>query len=195
MTRRRPTVLLVMGLVGLGLGMAYLTWLIVAQQGVLLDLFNAGLPDPQAVQSLKQKNLASPVAVYATVVSFFLELVLTLMLLWTASGLLNMRPSSRWAAVFYGIFMIPVGVFNVILAMFILASPAHPVDLLAVLARGIIVLYAIVLWGTMFLPPVLAAYAGDFALLESADDAFEEEPEPEPMAPPRRGRPRQENRE
>jgi hypothetical protein len=193
MTRRRPTVLLVMGLVGLGLGMAYLTWLVVAQQSILFDLFTGGLGDPVAVSSLARKNLASPVAVYATVVSFFLELVLTLILLWTASGMINMRPSSRWAAVFYGIFMIPVGVFNVILAMFILATPAHPVDLLAVLARGIIVLYAIVLWGTMFLPPVVAAYAGDFALPETADDAYEDEAEPEPAAPRRRGRHRYED--
>jgi hypothetical protein len=184
MTRRRPAILLVMGLLGLVLGIAYLVWLIVAQQSILFDLFTAGLGDPVAVSSLAKRNLASPVAVYAATTTFFLELVLTLILLWTAAGLINMRPSSRWSAVFYSIFMILVGTFNVILA-FVLATPTEPVNLLAVIARGVIVLFAIILWGTMFLPVVSAAYNFPFEPPEpppEEDDQTVMEPPPPPSS-------------
>jgi len=180
MTRQRPTVLLAMGYVGLVLGMAYIFWLLLAHWNVLLYLFTAGLGDPVAKSELEKINLASPVAVFATIVTFFLELVLTGILLWTAAGLISMRPSARWSAVFYSIFMILVGTFNVILAVFVLAPPSG-VDVLAVLARGVIVLFAIVLWGTMFLPVVTAAYGDELSEeTESAPDELEEDLEPAP---------------
>ena len=160
MTRRRPTVLLVMGVLGLVLGIAYLIWLVAAHKEVLYDLFFAGIGDPVGANKLAKRNMASPLAIYATTVSFFLELVLTLILLWTASGLINRRPSARWSAVFYAIFMLLVGTFNVIMAVFVLTRIDPVEHLLAVVARGVIVLFAIVLWGTMFLPSVTAVYAG-----------------------------------
>jgi hypothetical protein len=163
MTRRRPVVLLVMGVLGLLLGVAYLVWLIGAQRMVLLDLVSAGIGDPVAVTSLTRRNMAKPVAIYVTVVTFFLELVLTVILLWTSTGLINLRSSARWSAVFYGIFMVVVGTINVILAVFVFATPTEPVDPLAILARGVAVLFAIVLWGTMFLPSVNAVYTYGYA--------------------------------
>jgi hypothetical protein len=188
MTRQRPTVLHVMGIVGLVLGIAYLVWLVAAQKETLYDLFFAGIGDPVGVRDLAKRNLATPLAIYATTVSFFLELVLTLILLWTASGLINRRPSARWSAVFYAIFMLLVGTFNVILAVFVLKGTDPVEHLLAVVARGVIVLFAIVLWGTMFLPSVTAAYAGGVP----APDEFEEEEEPQPR---RRVRARDEDEE
>jgi hypothetical protein len=181
-------VLLVMGLVGLGLGIAYAFWLLLAHRHVIFEvLLPAGIGDTKAISELKELNLASPVAIYATIVTFFLELVLTGILLWTSTGLISMRPSARWAAVFYGIFMILVGTFNVILAVFVLATPAQPVNVLAVLARGVIVLFAIVLWGTMFLPVVTAAYGGQEAPEEIDEGPFEQDDE-EPEPPPSRRR-------
>jgi hypothetical protein len=187
MKRRLPTVLLVMGILGMLLGFAYLIWLVASQQQTLLDLFNAGLGDPQAIHTLRGHNLGSPLAVYTTVVTFFLELVLTFILIRTALGLLTLRPWARWAAVFYGIFMIAVGLSNVGIS-FYLASPNMP-DLLAVIARGVIVLYAIVLWGVMFLPSVTAVYAGGAPPANLEEEIFEEEePEVEPEPAPRRRR-------
>jgi hypothetical protein len=193
MSRQGPTVLLIVAILGLVLGLAYLVWLVASQVGVLSDLTYAGIGDPSVFPSLKRRNLATPLAIYTTVVSFFLELVLTFILIWTSLGLLNLRRSARWAAVFYGIFMIVVGVSNVVIA-FVLASPNVP-DLLAVVARGAIVLFAIFLWAIMFLPSVTAAYA-DGGVVSGADvDEFEEEEEPKPAPPRRRARARQEEEE
>jgi hypothetical protein len=152
-------VLLVMGLLGLGLGIGYLIWLVLAGRKALTYLFFAGLGDLQHISKLKELSLTTDAAIYATLVTFFLELVLTFILLWTSAGLLILRPSARWSAVFYSIFMILVGTINMILAVFVL-KPESGVDVLAVIARGVIVVFAIVLWGTMFLPVVIAAFEG-----------------------------------
>src|SRR5690242_519207 len=114
MIRQRPSLLQAIGFAGLGLGLLYMLWLLVGHYSVMLSLFTAGIGDPLAVNRLRSLNLASPLAVYTTIVSFFLELALTAILIWAAAGLLRVKPSARWAAVFYSIFMIPVGMINVI---------------------------------------------------------------------------------
>ena len=182
MTRQRPTVLLVMGSVGLGLGVLYAVWLILAHIGLLGTLMAAGIGDPQSISKLRPLRLTDPVAIYATLVSFFLEVVLTVILLWAAAGLLTLRPSARWAAVFYSIFMILVGTINVILAVFILKPPSG-VNVLAVLARGIIVLFAVILWGVMFLPVVKVAYGERVTGPPMEDVPFEEADEEAEAAP------------
>jgi hypothetical protein len=190
MTRQRPTVLLVMGYVGLGLGILYAVWLIAAHIGVLGTLMAAGIGDPQSISKLRPLNLTNPVAIYATLVSFFLEVVLTVILLWAAAGLLTLRPSARWGAVFYSIFMILVGTINVILAVFIL-KPQSGVNVMAVLARGVIVLFAVILWGAMFLPAVKAAYGETVAAPPLEDVPLEEaDVESEPAPSSRRTRAR-----
>jgi hypothetical protein len=155
--RQLPTVLLVMGLLGLVLSIGYLVWLVLAGQKALTYLFFSGLGDLQHISKLKELGLTTDAAIYATLVTFFLELALTLILLWTSMGLLVLRPSARWSAVFYSIFMILVGTIDVILAVFVV-KPESGVDVLAVITRGVIVVFAIVLWGTMFLPMVVAAF-------------------------------------
>jgi hypothetical protein len=189
MTRQRPTVLLVMGSVGLGLGVLYAVWLILSHYGLLGTLLAAGIGDTQAISKLRTLNLASPIAIYATFVSFFLEVVLTAILLWAAGGLITLNPSARWASVFYSIFMILVGTINVILAVFILVPPSG-VNVLAVLARGIIVLFAVILWGAMFMPDVKVAYGEEVRLPPMEDIPFEEEEEESAPAPSSRRQPR-----
>jgi hypothetical protein len=185
MTRKRPAVLLVMGLLGLLVGINYLIWMIVSQQEVLFDLFFSGLGDPVSISHLARRHLASPVAVYATTVLFFLELVLILILLWTATGLMSLRPSARWAAVFFSIFMILIGITNVILGTFVLVPPNQQVNLQPLLVRGGIILFAIILWGTMFMPSVIAAYS----YVPPSDVLDEYEPEPPPSSRRRRSVP------
>ena len=182
MIRQRPTVLQVIGFVGLGLGLLYMLWLLVGHYSVMLSLLTAGIGDTLAVNRLRSLNLASPLAVYATIVSFFLELALTGILIWAASGLITVKPSARWAAVFYSIFMIPVGMINVILAVFVLKPPSG-VNVLAVLARGVIVLFAVILWGAMFMPAVKVAYGEDVTPPSMEEVPFEEEYEEEQPAP------------
>src|SRR5262245_42062588 len=161
MSHSRPPILIVLGALGVVLGLAYMVWLVLWQRDHLFDLYTAAIGDSMAHSKLRPLTLAAPGFVFISLVTFLVELTLTLILFWTGLALMSFRPWSRWAAVFYSVCMIVIGVVHVLLLVFYL-PPSSPgrLDLMPLLTHGGITLFAIVLCGTMFLPAVSAAYAG-----------------------------------
>src|SRR4051812_22592205 len=101
MSHPRPLTLTLLGVLNLMIGLAWLAWLALGQQGVLFDYCGAAVGDSHAVEALTRRHLAAPGPVYVTVLTLLLELVLTVILLASGLGLLGRRPWARWAVLFY----------------------------------------------------------------------------------------------
>lgn len=160
MAQNVPPTVVRLGLASLLLGAGWLILLLWVRGGDLADLLLAGLADPAAVARLAGKGLASPAAVYATVILFALELALLGILIAAGVGLLRLRPFARWAALFGCAGSIVVEGCSTLLHVFSLTPSGAAVKLVPIVVHGLVILAAIVLWGGLFLPEVVAACGG-----------------------------------
>jgi hypothetical protein len=159
MSHPRPLSLTLLGVASLVFGVAWLAWLGLGQQGVPLDLCGAALDDDRAAEALARRHLAFPGAVYVTVLTLLLELLLTLILLASGLGLLGQRPWARWSALFYCGWVILVEAGSSLARAFYLTPATERVAVLPLLINGVTILFAIVLWGLVCLPSVEAITA------------------------------------
>ena len=98
-----------------------------------------------------------------TVTHFLVEVTLTVLLAWSGVGLVALWRSARWSAVFTGGFSIAAALGHTF-GLFSLTPAAEAIKVTPLLMDAVAVLFAIVLLGTMFLPDVSEAYAGELDL-------------------------------
>ncbi len=157
MTTSRPLALTVLGYLSLGFALAWIFWLALARYAVLLDLFGAGLGEDRAISELARLHLASPGAVYVTLLTLLLELLLAVILLASGLGLLGQRPWARWSLLFYCAWVILVEAGSTLAQAFFLTPATERLALAPVLVNGVTILTAIVLWGMAYLPGIESA--------------------------------------
>jgi hypothetical protein len=156
-----------MGWCNLAFAVAFLGCLLLYHVADLVDMTAAIFGDAAAVDSLRSHRLTGR-AVFLTLVPFCLEVMLMGVLLWSAFGLLTMRGSARWSALFFGGVAIPLALAHSVLHLVWLTVPEQVIALGPLLLDAILIQFAIVLCGTMFLPSVVVAYQADLSFEEPA---------------------------
>jgi hypothetical protein len=160
--------MLLMGLCCCAFAVLYLGWWTIFRGGELVQLVAAAFGDASLLPSLARRNLVRVAPIRFTVVVFFVEVALMGILAWAGCGLILFWRSARWAAVFYCGWAIAVALLHTFVRVFFLTLPGEVVMVSPFLMDAVLILFANVLAGTMFLPAVTEAYAGD---LEAAPDA------------------------
>ena len=152
MFRNLPLMALRLGLASLSLGVVWLILLLLVRGGDMADLLRAGLSDSAAIARLTGQGLARSGVIYATVITFSLELALAVILIVAGVGFLRLWPSARWVALFGCIGTIALEGSSTLVYLFCLTPSGAAVKLGPVVVNGLVVLGAIVLWGALFLP-------------------------------------------
>ncbi|HYT91742.1 MAG TPA: hypothetical protein VEL76_23715 [Gemmataceae bacterium] len=160
MSHPRPAAVTILGLSGLVFGVLCVAWLALGRRHDLTDLLGAAFGDRSAAARLAQDHLVSVGALCAALVPLLLEWALAFILITAGVGLLYVHRSARWAALFYCACIIPLEGLATLLQVFCLTPPDQPVKLERIVVNGLVTLFAIVFWGGLFLPEVVATYAG-----------------------------------
>jgi hypothetical protein len=161
MPRERPPILLVLGWCCLGFTLFYLGWLLVYYSSHLVDMAGVVFGSADALDSLRQHDRARTSAIFLTVLPFCLEVALMGVLGWCGFGLLTVRGSARWSVLFFCLAIIPVALLHTVLQLTWLTKPNWPVALTPFVMDAVVIQFAIVLCGTMFLPGVALTYRGN----------------------------------
>jgi hypothetical protein len=160
MAHPRPAAVTALGSCGLAFGLACLAWLALGRSGDLTELFRAAWGDSVAARRLARAHLDGVAAVSAATVPLLLEWALALLLLAAGAGLLSLHRAARRAALFYCVAVIPVQALAALVRVFCLTLPGQPVRIVPIVVNCLVTLFAIGLWGGLFLPEVEAAFAG-----------------------------------
>jgi hypothetical protein len=158
MPRERPPALLAMGCGCLAFALGYFVWLAAYQGSRVADMLAVLFGNSEAFDELSRLHLASTPGVFLTVLPFCLELVLLGILLWCGFGLVTLRGSARWSALFFVGTIVPLALADTVLRLTLLTMPRQSLPLAPFLMDAVVIQFAIVLCGTMFLPSVAAAY-------------------------------------
>jgi hypothetical protein len=161
MSRERPQTLMVMAYFSLGFAVVYLGWLLIYHAGDIVDMLAAALGNGAALDSLVGKHLAEDHAVFVTLLTVGLEAVLMAILLACGYGLLTVQGWARWCALFFAVVAVLVALLHTVLHLAWLTSPQQPVRMTPLMMDAVVIQFAIVLGGTMFLPSVTEAYQPD----------------------------------
>ena len=172
MARKRPTAVLVMGILNIVFGSLGLICLICGGL-VILVLFAGGAAaqENRDVYTFVDKEVPGYIAV--TIANLVLRTVLTIILLISGIGLLSMQSWARWGSVTYGVIVILLSIASPVYQLAVLnpaldewereaGGPRHQALRSAPTIGGacISMVYAIALLVVMFLPSVSAAFAG-----------------------------------
>jgi len=163
MQRQRPPTLLVMGLGCCAFAVLYLLWLLLYRRADLAALLAATFGNSDVLPALQARGLGRASTVRLAVTHLLVELVLTGLLVWSGFGLLLVWRSARWSAVATAGFSIAAALGHTF-GLFSLTPPAEAIKVTPLLMDAVAVLFAIVLLGTMFLPDVSEAYAGELEI-------------------------------
>jgi hypothetical protein len=158
MPRERPPAVLAMGCCCFAFALSYFVWLAVYQGPRVAHMLGVLFGSDEALDELGRLNLASTAGVFLTVLPFFLELLLLGVLVWCGFGLVTLRGSARWSALFFIGVIIPLALTDTLLRLTLLTAPRQSVSVTPFLMDATVIQFAIVLCGTMFLPSVTAAY-------------------------------------
>jgi hypothetical protein len=161
LSRERPQTLVVMGYCSLGFAVTYLGWLLLYHAGDIVDMLAAALGNGNALDSLLRKHLAQAHAVFLTLLTVGLEAVLMAILVACGYGLLTVQGWARWCALFFAAVVVPVALLHTVLHLAWLTGPQQPLRITPLMMDAVVIQFAIVLGGTMFLPSVTAAYQPD----------------------------------
>jgi hypothetical protein len=174
MSRTPPPTVLVLGWCCFVFGVPYLGWLLLYHAGNMVDMLAAALGSAEAVDSLLAHHLAETHAVMLTFLTVCLEAVLLALLLACGYGLLHRSGWARWSTLFFAGVVVPVALAHSVLHLLWLTLPHQPIRVTPLIMDAIVIQFAIVLGGSMFMPSVTAAF----------------QPEPEVRTPAENERPR-----
>ena len=159
MQRQRPLTLLVMGLGCCAFAVLHVCWLLLYRRADLAALVAAALGNSDAVAGLQGRGLARAAVARLAFTHLLVEMALAALLVWSGVGLVALWRAARWSAVFTAGFSIAAALLHT-WGLVSLTPPDEPV-VIPLLMDAVAVLFAIVLLGTMFLPDVSEAYAGE----------------------------------
>lgn len=158
MARNVPPLVFWLGVASLSLGVIWLLAVLVVRGGDMGELLRAGQGDPEYVFRLTERGLSGG-TLFLAIPLLILEIVVAVMLAVAGVGLLRLLPFARWTAVFACASAIAVEVLSSVVLVFCLTSRSAAVKVVPLILGGLVTLAAIVLWGSLFLPPVVTAYA------------------------------------
>lgn len=171
MQRQRPPSLVLIGCFSLAFAAAYGGWLLVYRGGDLFSLSAAALGNGDAQDNLLRNHLTSKRAIVLALLPLVLQAVLLVVLAWSGFGLLMLRGSARWSALFFSGCILPIALLDTVLRLWLLTLPRQPVKVTPFLMDAVVIQFAIVLGGSMFLPSVTAAYQADVPPESGTDEA------------------------
>jgi len=164
MIRQRPLTLLAMGVSSCVFAAIWFLWLLSIHGGDLIAVLGGALGKSESLAELEHRNLASAGPIRVLVTLFAVQTALIGLLAWTGMALVRFRPAARWWAIGSSLFVIAVALCSTCLHLAFLTLPGEPVRVTPFFMDASAILFANLLCGTMFLPEVTVAYAGDVEL-------------------------------
>jgi hypothetical protein len=160
MLRQRCLSQLLIGMASVLFTVFYLVCLLIQALPPFRDLVAVAFGESEALPDLVRDNLASTSTVRTVFLVGSVRAVLMLALLATGVGLVLHLRWARPSAVCGSVLMILVCLTSTVARLWFLTPPGGAVKLTPLLMDGMAILFANVLCGTMFLPEIIAAYAG-----------------------------------
>jgi hypothetical protein len=160
MLRQRSLSQLFIGLGSTLFAIFYLLCLLIQAFTPLRELVAVAFGSTGPVPDLVRDNLATTGAVWTAFVLGSVRGVLMLALLATGVGLVLHLRWARWSAICGSVLLILLCLTSTVARLWFLTPPGGAVKVTPLLMDGVAILFANVLCGTMFLPEIVAAYAG-----------------------------------
>jgi hypothetical protein len=160
MRQAQPPAITVLGLSGLLFGLASVAWLALGRRHDMAELLDAAFGDRSAATRLARDRLDGVGALCAALVPLLLEWALAFILIAAGAGLLCFQRSARWTALFYCGCTVPLQAISALLQVVCLTGPTRPASVGPIIVSFLVTVFAIVFCGGLFLPEVVAAYAG-----------------------------------